>query len=73
MAPRGGIEARQVRDAGLVGQVVERDDLQASRRPTLMQGAQHATTDTAIAVESDAIRSILHGACLVTSRSKAGG
>lgn len=50
----GGVEAGQVLDAGLVGQVVQRDDLEAQLLRALVQRAQDAAADTAIAIERDA-------------------
>ncbi|MNC45880.1 hypothetical protein D3C75_948700 [compost metagenome] len=46
----GGVEAGQVLDAGLVGQVVERDDFQPGIRTTFIERTQHATADAAVAV-----------------------
>src|SRR5690606_31004134 len=54
-ATMGGIEAGQVLQAGHVGQIVERDDLEPERRAALVEGAQHAAADTAVAVEGDAV------------------
>ncbi len=55
-AAMGGVEAGQVLDAGLVGQVVQRDDLEAQLLRALVQRAQDAAADTAIAIERDAKR-----------------
>ncbi len=59
--PMSGVETGQVLDAGLIGQVIEGDDFQARPIPALMQRAQHAATDAAVAVEGDAKRAIGHG------------
>src|SRR5690606_29186418 len=56
--PMGGVEAGQVFDAGLIGQVVERDDVQIALA-TLIQGAQHATADAAVTVEGNFVGTIL--------------
>src|SRR5690554_5144115 len=53
-APVGGVEAGQVLDAGLIGQIVEGHYLHVLPAP-LMQGAQHAAAYTAVAVQDDAI------------------
>src|SRR5690606_20460182 len=55
-APVGGVEPGQILDAGLVGQVVQGDDLHVLAT-ALMQGAQHAPPDPAVAVQGDAIGS----------------
>ncbi|MNZ82042.1 hypothetical protein D3C78_1007290 [compost metagenome] len=49
--PVGGVEACQVFQAGLVGQVVQRDDLETGLCPPLEQRAQDTAADTAITVE----------------------
>jgi len=56
--PVGGVEAGQVFDAGLVGQIIQRDYFQARPGTALMQRAQHAATDAAVAVEGDSIGAI---------------
>ena len=57
----GGVEAGQVFNAGLVGQVVQRDDFQLCPGAPLMQRTQHAAADTAITVEGNSIGALGHG------------
>ncbi|MNE31732.1 hypothetical protein D3C80_1253130 [compost metagenome] len=57
----GGVEAGQVFDAGLVGQVVQRDDLEARPVTALVERTQHAAADAAVAVEGDFEGAIGHG------------
>ncbi len=66
-APVGGVETGQVFDAGLIGQVVQRDDFQARPGAALVQRAQHAATDAAIAIEGDAVGTVGHGVSQVRS------
>ncbi|MNZ77053.1 hypothetical protein D3C78_955780 [compost metagenome] len=61
----GGVEAGQVLDAGLVGQVVERDDFQPGIRATFVERTQHATADAAVAVEGDFVGAVGHGCSLL--------
>ncbi|MNH15117.1 hypothetical protein D3C79_747240 [compost metagenome] len=49
--PVGGVEACQVFQAGLIGQIVQRDDLETGLCPPLEQRAQDTAADTAITVE----------------------
>ena len=50
----GGVEAGQVGDAGEVGGLVDRDDAVAPGEAGLLQGAQVAAADAAVAVDGDA-------------------
>ena len=59
--PVGGVETRQVFNAGLVGQVIQRDDFQLCPGAPLMQRTQHAAADTAITVEGNSIGTLGHG------------
>ena len=59
--PVGGVETRQVFNAGLVGQVIQRDDFQLCPGAPLMQRTQHAAADTAITVEGNSIGALGHG------------
>ena len=54
-APMGGVEAGEVFQAGLVGQVVECDDLEIGPAAPLEQRAQNTAADTAITVECNFI------------------
>jgi len=50
-SPVGGVEACQVFDAGLIGQVVQRYDLETGLCPPLEQCAQDTAADAAVTVE----------------------
>ncbi|MNI86061.1 hypothetical protein D3C73_1431170 [compost metagenome] len=50
-----GVEACQVFHTGLVGQVVQRHDFEASLCPTLKQCAQDTAADAAVTVECNLV------------------
>ncbi|MCY1430939.1 hypothetical protein D9M71_468980 [compost metagenome] len=56
----GGVEAGQVFQARQVGQIVQRDDGKTGPGAALVQGAEHAATDAAVAVEGNSVRAIGH-------------
>ncbi|MNE19322.1 hypothetical protein D3C80_1123980 [compost metagenome] len=70
--PVGGVEACQVFNAGHIGQVVDRDDLETRLRPPLEQRSQDATTNSAVAVECHFVGTRLrHGVLELLSANNA--
>jgi len=51
----GRVEPGQILQAGLVGQVVQRDDLDARIGASLDQGAQDAAADAAVTIECNLV------------------
>ena len=58
----GGVEARQIFEAGHIGQVIECNNFKPGSGPSLKQRTQDATTNPAVAVECNFVRTRLrHG------------